>query len=392
MVLRRLHTGEDSSVTTTPLVPFRWCNYVMARESRLREMFDAHFHNSQRNVCFVLGRGFDPRMNLGLKTLISASPDLEYRAILLEFSEGENSPSYRYADLAKANMDEFEQITNGRVTVDPRKVAIWSFDDRRIGSRSAANLFRVPDELDVCTDLIIDVSSLPRSIFYPLLAKLLHLAERAERSTKLNVFVLVAENPEIDRRIVAEGIDEEADYVDLFRSGGDRVAGALHPKVWIPILGEDQALQLRRIHDLVDPLEICPVLPSPSLDPRRADNLIAEYHGLLFDQMRVEPQNFIYASERNPFEVYRQLRRTILDYHRVLQPLGGCRAVVSSVSSKLLSVGALLAAYELKRAKFDVGIAHIEAQGYRIDDEIMIRSLANNSILFGLWLAGECYE
>jgi hypothetical protein len=39
-----------------------------------------------------------------------------------------------------------------------------------------------------------------------------------------------------------------------------------------------------------------------------------------------------------------------------------------------------------------VGIAHIEAQGYHIQEEGTIRSLAQSSVLFGLWLAGECYE
>jgi hypothetical protein len=365
----------------------------MAHGKMLDDLLQAHFGSAPRKICFILGRGFDPRMNRGLSAIIGTYPSHAYRVVLLEFSEGQNSPSNRYAGLVNRNLEEFSEITQGHAEFEPRAVAIWSPDGRRVASRSAANLFQRPDELEAYTDVVVDVSSLPRSIFYPLVAKLLHLVSRqGERSKPLNLFVLVSENPEIDRRIVDEGVDEEADYVDLFRAGGDRVAGTLYPKVWIPLLGEDQSLQLRRIHDLVDPLEICPVLPSPALDPRRADNLVAEYHGLLFDQMRVEPQNFIYASERNPFEVYRQIRRTILDYQRVLQPLGGCRAVVSSVSSKLLSIGGLLAAYELKRATFDVGIAHIEAQGYHIQEEGTIRSLAQSSVLFGLWLAGECYE
>lgn len=378
---------------TVPAIPFRWSTYVMACGAAFDELLGLHLGGSKRKVRIILGKGFDPRMNLGVKALMPYCSGHEYELVVLEFPEGSNSPSHRYADLVKSNVDELTALTQDRVAVKPREVSIWSQDGRRIGSRSAANIFQLPEEFADCSDVVIDVSSLPRGIFYPLIAKVLHLAERqAERDKPLNVFVLVSENPEIDQRIVDEGIDEEADYIDLFRSGGDRVAGALHPKVWIPVLGERQPLQLRRIHDLVDPIEICPVLPSPSLDPRRSDKLVTEYYGLLFDQMRVEPQNFIYASEQNPFEVYRQIRRTILDYNQVLEPLGGCRAVVSSVSSKLLSIGAMLAAYELKRAKIDVGIAQIEAQGYRIEEEKSIRALAEGSMLFGLWLAGECYE
>jgi hypothetical protein len=168
------------------------------------------------------------------------------------------------------------------------------------------------------------------------------------------------------------------------------VAG--QPKIWIPILGERQETQLERIYNLIDvPDEICPVLPFPALDPRRGDNLVLEYRNLLFDRLRIEPRNFIYASEWNPFEVYRQIRRTILHYREVLGPLGGCRTVLSALSTKLLSVGALLVAYELKQAKVDVGIAHVGSQGYIMDDDPGAQGPQAPSELFGLWLAGECY-
>jgi hypothetical protein len=353
----------------------------------------SHFAWPKRSICFIMGKGFDPRMNLGLRMILDEHPEHDYRVLLLEFSEGPNSPSNRYANFVQENAEELARITDKRAHVQSRELVMWSPDGRRVGSRAAANLFQKPDELKDYTDVIVDISSLPRGIFYPLLAKLLYLAQQQpEGKNRLNLFVLVSENSAIDARIVDEGIDEEADYVDLFRSGADRMASALHPKVWVPILGEEQGLQLRRIHDLVNPDEICPVLPSPSLVPRRADLLVGEYHVLLFDQMRVEPQNFIYASERNPFEVYRQMCRTIQHYNRVLHPLGGCRAIISSVSSKLLSVGGLLAAYELKRAKLDIAIAQIESQGYSIVDDETIRKLVHDSSLFALWLSGECYE
>jgi hypothetical protein len=105
-----------------------------------------------------------------------------------------------------------------------------------------------------------------------------------------------------------------------------------------------------------------------------------------FDQWGVEPRNIIYASEQNPFETYRQIYQAVCDYNKVLSPLGGCKTVVSAMSSKLLSIGALLAAYELG-VKMSVGIANIEAQGYNMDDNV-----TNEEELFTLWLAGDCYD
>jgi hypothetical protein len=156
-------------------------------------------------------------------------------------------------------------------------------------------------------------------------------------------------------------------------------------------MGERQKDQLAAIYDLVKPDEICPVLPSPSLNSRRGDDLVLEYQDFLFDQLRVEPRNFIYASERNPFEAYRQIRQTIEQYRDTLGPLGGSKFVLSALSSKLLSVGALLVAYELRSVKIDVGIAHVDCHGYVIDAAATPAPWPSGE-LFGLWLAGEFDE
>ena len=368
---------------------FRWGTYVLESGAGLDAMFKSHLGACRRDVRFITGRGFDPRMNLGLRMLLAAGGEGRRHITLLQFEEGSLSPSRRYQHLIDQNIKDLNDLINDPNAHETKIVKMWSPDGRRISSRSAAEIFRSVNDFEGFTDIVLDVSSLPRSIFYPLMAKLLHLVERGGR--RINLFVIVAENPDLDKQIVDEGIDEDADYVHLFRSGAERMATAEEPNVWIPVLGEGQSVQLRRLHDLIMPAEICPLFPSPALNPRRADDLVAEYQQLLFDGFRVEPRNFIYASERNPFEVYRQVRQTVLYYRAALLPLGGARAVISSVSSKLLSIGSLLAAYELKQARHDVGIAHIEAQGYRLENERVIMDLAPKSVLFGLWLLGECY-
>jgi hypothetical protein len=187
----------------------------------------------------------------------------------------------------------------------------------------------------------------------------------------------------VDAHITEEGIDEDADYIHPFRGAVERESAAGRPKVWFPLLGENQTVQLKRIYDLINPAEICPLLPAPSVNPRRGDELVMEYRELLFDQLRVEARNFIYASETNAFEAYRQLRRAILHYGKALKPLGGSNAVISANSSKLLSVGALLAAYELKRSRVNIAIAHVEAHGYtmRESEASNLDELANESRL-----------
>jgi hypothetical protein len=116
---------------------------------------------------------------------------------------------------------------------------------------------------------------------------------------------------------------------------------------------------------------------------------VVEYHDLLFDRLRGEPRNFIYCSERNPFEAYRQITRAIRGYRNSLNPLGGSKFVLSALSSKLLSVGALLVAYDFKTMNIDIGIAHVECHGYYLNETVQETMPQCRGELFGLWLAGE---
>jgi hypothetical protein len=246
------------------------------------------------------------------------------------------------------------------------------------------------------TDVVLDISAMPRAVYFPLIGKILHLLDKGlpakPQPILPNFHLIVSESPELDASIREEGVEDDAGYVHPFTGGLDRESAASQPKVWLPLLGEGQTLQFQKIHDLVTPDEICPVLPSPSRDPRRSDNLVMEYREMLFDRLRVEPGNFIYAAERNPFEVYRQLRNSIMDYDRALSPLGGTKFVVSALCSKLMSAGALLAAYDLRSEKIGVGVAHVPCHGYVIDGAPESFTTKWNVEIFGLWLVGECDE
>jgi hypothetical protein len=235
---------------------------------------------------------------------------------------------------------------------------------------------------------------MPRGVYFPIIAKLLYLLDSTARikggRLPVNLHVMVGEDVGLDSRIREEGIDENASYLHGFSSDLALEASANIPKVWIPVLGEGKEAQLIRIYDHVIPDEICPVIPSPSVDPRRGDALILEYMELLFDRFRVEPRNILYAAEKNPFEVYRQIYRTSIHYYDALDAVDGCRVVVSAVSSKLLSIGALLASYELKQKGYRIGISNVESQGYKMESPP--EDTVDQEELFSMWLAGECYE
>lgn len=371
----------------------RWASYVHVSADSFHAFLEEHVGASDKNkrTCLIVGKGFDPRM-LGGATALGEVLDVKQLSIvMLVFDEGLTSPSRKYDDLVQKNIARLTKMVPAE-QVKERTITMFSAEGRRITSRSAESVFRTMDEFDCFGDIFVDVSSLPRSVYFPVVAKILHLLDRVKDGAAPNLFVLVSESAELDRRIMEEGIDEDADYIHPFRGAVERESAAERPKVWFPLLGENQRIQLTRINDLINPAEICPLLPSPSVDPRRGDNLVVEYREILFDQLRVETRNFIYASETNAFEAYRQLRRAILHYAEALKPLGGSNAVISANSSKLLSVGALLAAYELKCEGADIAIAHVEAHGYVLKDSYDdLDRLASESKLQCLWLSGSCY-
>lgn len=367
--------------------PMRWRDYLLERGDGLDQFWTKHLASRERSVLLVVGRGFDPRMGLGLGHLLRAGGDGPRDVLALEMQEGETPPCPLRSELTETNWTALTQAVEGKGTVTTKALPFWSAEGRRVGAQNAANLFDSSDQLRAYSDVVIDISALPRGIYYPLVARLLYWLDAwPTGDQKPNLHVLVAEDPGLDARITEEGVDESADFLYSFGGRLSQEATAEYPKVWIPLLGEGRTTQFDRIYDLVKPDEVCPVLPSPSRDPRRGDNILLQYRGLLFDQLRLDHRTFLYASEHNPFEVYRQVRKTALHYYQVLQLLGGCKVALSVLSSKLMSLGALLVAYELKKADFDIGVAHIECQGYRIE------SRETSPELVGLWLSGECYD
>jgi hypothetical protein len=325
-------------------------------------------------------------MCLGAQLVLAGGGLGRRDVVALELKEGPASPSLRHQDLIQQNWTELETLIRPRGKISVRPIDFWSAEGRRVSSQNARDVFDSPDSFAEYTDVVVDISALPRSIYFPLLARILYFLDNAARSEKppTNLHVLVAEEPAMDAGITEEGIDKEAEFMASFGGGFDQEATPI-PKVWMPLMGENRVTQFNRIHERVDPGEVCPVLPSPSRNPRRGDDIIIEYQQVLFDELRLNPKDFLYASEQNPFEVYRRLRAAALHYGEVFKLLGGCKVALSALSSKLMSLGALLVAYELKQANFNIGVAHIECQGYTINPT------AANPELVGLWLSGECY-
>jgi hypothetical protein len=368
-------------------MPNRWNTYHLVRGDEVSRFWVEHLAGSQRNILMILSRGFDPRISIGPKTILTAGGHGKRDARILTFNDNDSLiTDHIPIDDTNQQFQEIERLFEDVGEISSIEINMYAPDRRRVGSQQASDIFTDISQLDSYTDIVVDVSGMPRSIFFPLIGKILYVLESEHKSSR-NLFVLVAEDPKLDAAINPNGLEELADFMAMFRGNFARELQATLPTVWFPVLGEGRLKHLTRIKELLSPDEVCPLIPSPARDPRRADNLVREYRNFFFDELELDPRDFIYASESNPFDVYRRLRSAVEHYSDTLKTIGGCRIAFSALSSKLMSLGVLLAAYETKIENLcPVGVAHVDSHGYRMSEAIP------ESELFGLWIAGECYE
>ena len=365
--------------------------YFMKKGHEFEKFWKKYLNQENRQMLFVLGLSFDPRSLDCLKIIqeCNVKSAIKYRIIHYD-----NGLAYKphMADLLEQNKKELESIIPKNA--QSMKLIRIPTDQRYTMSIDAINCIAKSD-LKERSDIIIDVSAMPNAVYFPIIHKILNWINgrevRQSNGKKINFHLVVSENAKIDG-LIEEISSNEATFMHRFGGVLQSESTKESIKIWIPLLGEMRKTQLQKINDMILPKETSPIFPVPSIDPYRAKKLLLSYREFLFDSMDIEPKNFIFSSEQNPFETCRKIYETARYGYDSFRPLGGCYVVLSPLSSKLLSVGCLLAAYELQSSDFQVGIAHVENQAYNFIDTVEIGKIREETTPFTLWLTGECYE
>ena len=368
----------------------RWNDYFLRKNSEFNEFWDEYL-KSKHDILFILGSGFDPRMCIGIENILEKNLSGLRDCMLINFQEGENSPSKDFRHEVDENREKLNEIIRDKATLFESEVIMENEEGHRIGPRESTNIFKDFSDFEKYSDIILDISSLPMNIYLPLLGKILYIIDK-EKKKKINLHVIVAENTIADKAIKKAGLADRADFLYGFPGNLDIVSTEDEPTVWIPVFGERQELQIKLIDDKISPQEICPVLPSPSVNPRRGDDLLLEYREIILDKLDIESQNIIHGAEQNPFELYRQIQKAIEHYRDALEPIGKSKFALSALSSKLMSLGVFLVAYEEGLSKKgNVGIVYVESKGYSMK-KTAEASKPENIDLFSLWISGDCYS
>jgi hypothetical protein len=154
---------------------------------------------------------------------------------------------------------------------------------------------------------------------------------------------------------------------------------------------------LEQLFEHLKPHDVVPVLPFPAHDPRYGDRLLEHYAAKLDDrrqelddsrQWNVDARSIVYADEGNPLDFY----RTVLRIHDGRQPVfestGGSLLVLSPVGSKVMALGAMMAAIER-----DLPVVYVEALSYSYEGPLDAQNEPQytDEDLVHVWLHGEAY-
>ncbi|KWI57493.1 hypothetical protein WM06_36880 [Burkholderia cepacia] len=384
-----------------------WEHYVFCRGDAVHELWDSLLRDRPVELLYIAGRGFDIRAQSAMREFVAGQQGTGRRTasaklLLLGFQGYELDETIE--ELTEENAAALEEVFSpigGTVTVTV--VTPEGEDEASASDALRQRVKAVLDEVDGKTDIVLDVSSLPRATYLALLTNIMQklvpnkvVVESAAHplyANGVNFQVLVAEDAKLDGHIRAEDPSNDLVNIPGFFAAWQAESVQDWPLVWFPVLGEGRVNQLEKIAGSIPTeAEVCPVVPHPSKDPRRADRLLVEYREPLFDSRKTPTSNILYAHESQPFEAYRQLLGAMKRYQHSMTILGGCRLVMTPLGSKLITLGTGLACFEMRpadlNAKYCVAIPHAEPRRYLASVESLRQSKPEISVLL---LTGDAY-
>lgn len=365
----------------------RWDPYSLTHEAEFSAFWKRHLAQRERRVLLVVGKGFDVRALETARRLHELNVNVD--VWLLAFHNGQEDSALRRARTA-SNVDGLGKLFP-QERIKEVDINLGGAFEEPIASRETYEKIRNAGDPTAYDDVIVDISAMPRMVAMTSVAVLLRgLDLAAETGGCVNLHVTTAESVTADLAAGQGSLRDQVSFVRGFSGELTAQTSMDLPHVWFPVLGESQRDRLDRIHQKLTPDEICPVVPFPSREPRRGDEIIYEHREMLFDTFQVEPRNILLACEYNPFEAYKQVFEAMDRYRRALNTLGGCKAFVSPLSSKLLSIAVLLACYDhlfgdVPDKRLKVGIPYVETATYADP----VQKPDDPFELYSMWIRGE---
>lgn len=326
-----------------------WDNCITNFDNEVDLFVADYFADTSRRVLLVAAAGFDPRSRRISEMLAHTLGNRLSAVFIREERLGASDALIEQAD---------ENETTLKVIVPDStvfRIDIFADDGAPVGGSRIVSLLGQHPIADDVTDVILDLSALSIGIGFPAAKMLLGDCEATCNRT---FHLMIISNPEMDDKISSVP-SSRAGSVKGFSLPIEAEGQGL-AQVWIPQLARGRTSVLTQIGAAIGRCyKICPLLPFPARDPRRADDLLSEYRTALVDEWEVDPRDVVYASERNPLDCYRTLSTLKMRFERTVKGTYEPRIVLSPVGSKVLAAGALMAAIE-----HDMAVQYIETESY----------------------------
>ena len=351
----------------------RWDPCIAHRGDQVDGFLVHYFAQLDRSVLLVAGAGFDPRSCAVAARLSNSATCV--RALLIR--EERPNPPQDQLDRAVVNTDSLLATLADRQVVS---VEIFGPDGAVVGGRNIIKILSQQD-LGGVTDVIVDISALSAGMSFPIVR---YFVERIDRDNEaMNLHVFVVHDPHLDADIRSIAGDVPG-YVHGFKGHSTLSGTADAARLWLPQLATGRRAALERLYSFVGPHDTCPILPFPARDPRLGDALAEEYLTELESTWSVDTRNIIYADEEDPLDLYRTILR--LDDLRkpVFKETGGSMLILSPLGSKLMALGALMAALER-----NLPVVYLESIGYELN--ATVPEEIDQSNLIHIWLEGDVY-
>lgn len=359
---------------------YRWDPCVVHLRGKVASFANDYFGGADRQILLIAGAGFDPR-TLVVPELLHTVAGNRVRLLLLR--EERRSPSPPLLERAEKHIESLQKIANPFQLVPIR---VFHDDMAVVIGRSIVNAIRSVS-FDGLTDVVVDWSALSIGGAFPLVRALLERFQRGFQHLNLHVMVVVSSR--VDHAI--ERLPGGAPtFVQGYDAGLELDQNRDAARVWVPQLRRGIGPQLTSIHRYLESIEraphdVMPVLPFPAQDPRLADRLLDEFYPEL-QSWGVSASDLAHAAEDDPLDLYRILVRLHDLRARVFHPNRPSQVILSPLGSKLLAIGAMMAALDRP-----MPVMYVEAPDFRANpDELDSMHYTRDDIVH-LWLAGDVY-
>lgn len=289
--------------------------------------------------------------------------------------------------LLAANRKDFETMINkNKLTINFNDYKIYDEHKNIIGSDMIIQCLINQDLLNY-KNVFLDISSLPRSVFFPLI-KFLY-----KKETISNLFILWTEKKGLrnEKNVLNYSQINKIPFFPKLPNRTDI------PFFWLPILGYDKVPIQKIIEDgffsKYDYKEFFPIVAFPSRWPEETDEIIIEHMDFFKENItnssaeHLELTNIKHVPSNNPFELFLMINKFKENKDKIFED---SIITLSPFGTKAQSLGACLASIIL-----DLPILYYNPEFYKLSENeksigIKYERLVGKTYI--AWIKGEIYN